>query len=606
MVSGGYAGKVLRINLTTGRIGVSPLDEGRVKLFLGGRGLAARVYYDEVGPAVRPLAPDNVLVFFTGPLTGTPAPATTKIEVVTRSPETGFYLCSNGGGHFGPHLKLSGYDGLILEGKASRPCYIAIEDDSVSIRDARDLWGMKTTEVNATLADRHGTRTDQVVSAGPAAERGVVISCLQIGDRSIGRGGVGAVLASKNVKALVARGTGQVKIADPERFQEAARKAAVHSRETKATHHKYGTAQYTGPMNELGAYSARNFQTGVFAGYEKITAEALKSGYFTRNKGCYRCPVACAQYCEVREGKFKGAASDPEYETIGTLGGQCGVSDLAAIIAGNMLCDEYGVDTMSVGTLIALGMELFERGVITKRDTGGIELVFGNAEAMVEMITATAERRHFGDLIAAGMRGMEERFPAHRDIMMHVKGLPLAAYDPRGFYGNALTYGTSNRGACHNVGGWSIRAELITKEYDRFSVDGKGRLIKELQDTRAYVDSLGICTVVRSGYGFTERPHGQVLEYLTGLDLTPELMTIGERIYSLERLLLVREGCGRKDDMLPGRLMKEPLPEGQAKGHVLDEAKYNRMLDDYYSVRGWDSEGRPTPEKLALLGLADL
>ncbi len=606
MFGGGYEGKTLRIGLTDERVEVAPLDEGRVKLFLGGRGMAARVYYDKVGPGVAPLAPDNVLVFFTGPLTGAPAPATTKAEVVTKSPETGFYLCSNAGGHFGPHLKFCGYDGLILEGRAPRPCYISIEDGVVSLREADDLWGKKTTEVNEILAERHRCRTEQVVSAGPAAERGVVISSLQVGDRSFGRGGAGAVLASKNVKAIVVRGAGKVQVADPEKFQEAAREATKHARATKATHHKYGTAQYTGPMNELGAYSTRNFQTGVFAEYRNISAEALKSEYFVRNKGCYRCPVACAQYCEVREGKYKGAGSDPEYETIGALGGQCGVSDLAAIIAGNMLCDEYGIDTMSVGTLIALGMELFEKGIISERDTGGIELVFGNAEAMVEMIKATAERRHFGDLIARGMRGMEERFPEHTDIMMHVKGLPLAAYDPRAFYGNALTYGTSSRGACHNVGGWSIRAELLTKDADRFAVEGKGRLIKELQDTRAYIDSLGICTVVRSGYGFTEHPHGRVLEHLTGLELTQELMTIGERIYTLERLILNREGCTREDDRLPGRLMKEPLPEGQAQGHVMDEEKYNRMLDEYYAVRGWDEQGRPTPEKLSELGLGDL
>jgi len=606
MFGGGYVGKTLWIDLTDGRVKVLPLDEERTKQFLGGRGMAARIYYDEVGPAVRPLAPDNVLIFFTGPLTGTPAPATTKVEVVTKSPETGFYTCSNAGGHFGPHLKFCGYDGLIIAGRAPRPCYISIEDGAVSLLDASDLWGKKTTDVNEILATRHNCRTDQVAAAGPAAERGVVIACLQAGDRSFGRGGVGAVLASKNVKAIVARGTGKVGVADPERFQEAARKAMTHARETKATHHTYGTAQYTGPMNELGAYSVRNFQTGVFSEYRRITAEELKANYFLRNKGCYRCPVACAQFCEVREGKFKGASSDPEYETIGALGGQCGVSDLAAIIAGNMLCDEYGIDTMSVGTLIALGMELFETGVITKRDTGGIELVFGNAEAMVEMIKATAERRHFGDVIARGVRGMAERFPEHTDIMMHVKGLPLAAYDPRAFYGNALTYGTSSRGACHNVGGWSIRAELLTKQADRFAVEGKGRLIKELQDTRGYIDSLGICTVVRSGYGFTEQPHGRVLEYLTGLELTADLMKIGERIYTLERLLLNREGCTRKEDMLPGRLMKEPLPEGQAQGHVMDEGKYNRMLDEYYGARGWDGQGRPTQGKLEELGLGEL
>ncbi len=606
MMQGGYAGKLLRLNLSTGDRSVETLDEATAKRFLGGRGFGAYIYYREIGAEVKPLDLANKLILMTGPLTGAPAPATTKTSLVTKSPETGHYLCSNAGGHFGPQLKFCGYDGLILEGKASAPSYISIEDDHVELRAARDLWGRLTTEVNDILSDRHGCRPEQVLSAGPAAERGVVIANLQVGDRSFGRGGAGAVLTSKNIKAIVAKGTGTVKLANPEGFQEFARQATLDVRQSKSGHHQYGTAQYVGPMNELGAFPTRNFQTAVFSEYRAIAADALKQKYFVRNKGCYRCPVACAQYSEVREGKYKGAASDPEYETIGTLGGQCGISDLEAIIAGNMLCDAYGIDTMSVGTLIALGMELFERGVIDERDTGGIGLEFGNADAMLEMIEQTAKREHFGDLIAQGMQGMAARFPEHEDIMMHVKWLPLAAYDPRAFYGNALTYGTSSRGACHNVGGWSIRAELLTKEHDRFAVEGKGALIKEIQDTRGYIDSVGICTVVRSGYGFTATPEGRVLEDLTGLDLTPKLMTIGERIYALERMILNREGCARKDDMLPGRLMKEPLPEGPAKGHVMDEAKLNRLLDDYYAARGWDRQGRPTPETVERLQLGDV
>jgi len=603
---GGYMGKVLRIDLTRKNVSVESLPIEVVTKFLGGRGIAALIYYNEIGPEVAPLSPQNKLIFMTGPLTGTPAPATTKTELVTKSPETGHYLCSNAGGHFGPHLKFCGYDGLILEGRAAEPTYIAIINGEVQFLDASDLWGKKTDEVATILSRRHGCRPEQVVTAGPAGEKRVVFACLQVGDRSFGRGGAGAVLASKNVKAILAYGSGKIPIADPEEFRVLAAAATKHARESRINHTKYGTAQYVAPMNELGAFPTRNFQTAIFPEYQKISAETMKGEFWVRNKGCYRCPVACAQYCEVRAGKFKGAASDPEYETIGTLGGQCGVSDLSAIIAGNMLCDQYGIDTMSMGTLIALCMELFEKGVINERDTGGLKLTFGNAEAMVEMIRATAERRHLGDLIAEGMRGLAARFPEHADIMMHVKWLPLPAYDPRAFYGNALTYGTSSRGACHNVGGWSIRAELLTKEYDRFAIKGKGLLIKRLQDSRAYVDSLGICTVVRSGYGYGDSPTGEVLEALTGISLTPYLMEIGERIYNLERVILNREGYFRDEDILPGRLMKEPLPEGPAKGHVLDAEKYNLLLDDYYAARGWDAEGRPTPETLQRLGLYEV
>jgi len=584
---------------------VEPLDPKLVEKFLGGRGLAAYIYYEEVGPEVNPISPENKLIFCVGPLTGAPAPATTKTSLATKSPETGRYLCTNAGGWFGPHLKFCGYDAVIIEGRAPRPVYILIEDCNISFHDAADLLGKTTTEVNQILSGRHRCRPEQVVSAGPAAERGVVFANLQAGDRSFGRGGAGLVLISKNVKAILAKGAGSVGVAYPKEFTASAAEATRVARETRTGHTKYGTAQYVGAMNELGAFPVRNFQTTTLPEYKKITAEAIKERFFTHNKGCYRCPVACAQYCYVKDGKFLGAKSDPEYETIGAFGGMCAVTDLAAIVTANMLCDEYGLDTMSTGALIALAMELFERGVITEKDTGGIILRFGNAEALVEMVTAIAQRQHVGNLLAKGMRGIAEAYPEYQDIMMHVKWLPLAAYDPRAFYGNALTNGTSSRGACHNVGGWSIRAELLTKEYDRFAVEGKGLLIKKLQDTRAYIDSLGICTVVRGGYGFTEEPEGRILEYLTGLELTSQLTTIGERIYTLERLILVREGVTGRDDMLPGRLMREPLPDGPAKGHVMDQAKYTGLLNDYYRARGWDEEGRPTGETLAKLDLVN-
>jgi len=605
MFSGGYTGRLIRINLTDGSIKEEKINPEWQKKFLGARGLAARYYYDEIGKDIKPLSSENKLFFFTGPLTGSPGPSTTKIGLATKSPETRQYLCSNGGGYFGPHLKKAGYDGIIIEGKAARPVYILIEDNDIQIKDGKELWGKTTFEINKILKVEVG-REDQVLSCGPAAENGVVLSCIQIGERSVGRGGAGAVMASKNLKAIAVKGSGEVPVSDLAKFKEVAKEAVTYVRKTKAGHTKYGTAQYTAVMNEFGAYPTRNFQTGVFEGVDTIRAEYMKEHYFVKNQACFRCPVACSQLCEVKEGPFKGAKTDPEYETIGTLGAMCGVSDFAAIIKGNEVCDELGVDTMSVGVIIAFAMEIFERGYITKEDTGGLELKFGNGKAMVKMIEKIARREDIGNLLAEGMLGIAEKKPELQYYLMHVKGLPLAAYDPRGFYGNALTYGTSSRGACHNVGGWSIRDELISGEYDRFSVEGKGELIKSIQDTRGYIDSLGLCTIVRSGYGFTNKPKGKILEYLTGYDFTQELMTIGERIYTMERLILNREGRFRKSDMIPKRLMTEKMPEGQAKGHVVSDKIYNQMLDDYYKVRGWDKEGRPTKERLEKLGINDL
>jgi len=603
--SGGYQGKYLRINLANKTIKEEKINPEWQRKFLGGRGLAARFYYDEIANHIEPFSADNKLILFTGPLTGTSGPATTKIGLATKSPETRQYLCSNGGGFFGPHLKKSGYDGLIVAGKADKPVYILIEDNQIKIEKGENLWGKTTKEVNKILKEKVG-REDQVLSCGPAAENRVRLSGIQIGERSIGRGGAGAVMASKNLKAIAVKGIGEIAVNEPDKFKNVVKDAISYVRESKANHTKYGTAQYTAVMNELGCYPTRNFQTGVFDGIDTIAAEYMKKNFFIKNLACFRCPVACSQLCEVKEGIFKGAKSDPEYETIGALGSICGVSDFAAIIKANEICDELGIDTISVGVIIGFAMELFERGYITKNDTGGLELKFGNGIAMVNMIEKIAKREDIGDLLAEGMLGIAEKMPKMQKYMMQVKGLPLAAYDPRGFYGNALTYGTSSRGACHNVGGWSIRDELLSGKYDRFAAEGKGKLIKSLQDTRGYIDSLGICTVVRSGYGFTDRPQGKVLECLTGYNFTPELMTIGERVYNLERLIINREGRFRKDDMIPERLRTEKMPEGQARGHVVSDEIYNTMLNEYYEVRGWDRDGRPTKERLQELSLDDL
>jgi aldehyde:ferredoxin oxidoreductase len=479
MFTGGYTGRLIRINLTDRTIKEEKINPEWQRKFLGGRGLAARFYYDEIANHIEPFSSDNKLILFTGPLTGTLGPATTKMGLATKSPETRQYLCSNGGGFFGPHLKKSGYDGLIIEGKATKPVYILIEDNQIKIEKGENLWGKTTKEVNKILKEKVG-REDQVLSCGPAAENRVRLSGIQIGDRSFGRGGAGAVMASKKLKAIAVKGTGEIAVSEPNKFKEVVKEAIAYVRKSKANHTKYGTAQYTAIMNELGCYPTRNFQTGVFEGINTITAEYMKKNFFVKNQACFHCPVACSQLCEVKEGPFKGAKSDPEYETIGALGAICGVSDFAAIIKANEICDELGIDTISVGVIIGFAMELFERGYLTKKDTGGLELKFGNGMAMVKMIEKIANREDIGDLLAEGMLGIAEKMPEMQKYMMQVKGLPLAAYDPRGFFGNALTYGTSSRGACHNVGGWSIRDELLSGEYDRFAVEGKGKLIKSI------------------------------------------------------------------------------------------------------------------------------
>ncbi|OIQ11082.1 aldehyde ferredoxin oxidoreductase family protein [Neomoorella thermoacetica] len=602
MFKGGYLGKVLRVNLSNGSIAIESVDPGIYRRFLGGRGAAAYYYYQEIGQDTEPLSPDNKLIFFTGPLTGLNLPSTTKFQLATRSPMTGLYLCSNSSGRVGPHLKFAGYDGLIVEGRAAKPVFIYINNDSVEIRDAALFWEESTSRVEKRLKELAGEPRAAVMCIGPAAVKGADLACIMVDGRSFGRGGAGRVMASKNLKAVVVYGSGKIPVYDAGKINDLGKIAAQKAREGKPVHTRFGTAQYTGVMNEFGCYPSYNFRTGVFDGIDTINAEYMEKHYKVKNLACYRCPVACAQLCEVKEGPFKGFKSDPEYETIGAFGGQCGVSDFGAIVAANSLCDEYGIDTMSTGTIIAYAMECYERGLFTEKELG-MKLPFGNGEAMVTMVKRMGEMEGFGAELARGFRYLAQKYPATVSYMMHAKWMPFAAYEPRGFHGIGLSYGTSSRGACHNVGGWTIRDELLTGEYDPFAVKGKGELVKAIQDTRAYIDSLGICTVVRSAMGFTNKPTGNVLALVTGHDFTPELMTIGERIYTLERVILGREGVTRAHDYLPDRIMKEKLPEGPARGHVLSKEMYDEMLDEYYRARGWDEEGRPTSERLQELGL---
>jgi len=349
-----------------------------------------------------------------------------------------------------------------------------------------------------------------------------------------------------------------------------------------------------------------NFQTAVLRDAESIYATEMVKNYKVKNAACYRCPIACAQVCEVKEGVFKGAKSDPEFETIGAFGGQCCVLDFAAIIAANQECDLLGIDTMQTGTMIAFAMELNQRGLLKQEDLDGLDLSWGNGETVVALIHKIANREGIGDMLAKSPYEVAEEHPEYARYLMHVKGMSYAAYDPRGFYGMGLAYGTSARGACHNVGGWTIRDELTSGKFDRFAVIGKGKMVKDLQDTRAYVDSLGICTVVRSAMGFSDNPSGNVLEYVTGVDFTPELMEIGERIYTLERIISVREGVTRMDDYLPMRTMTEKLPSGMAEGKVLSKQMYDTMLDEYYMLRDWDDNGIPTVKAVERLSLSDL
>lgn len=606
MFNGGYLGKILRINLSEKTVKTETIEEKIYHKLLGGRGLAAKYYYEEVGADVKPFGRENKIFFFAGPLTGLTLPAPTKYQLSTKGPETGHYLCSNSSGKMGIMLKKMGYDGLILEDQCDEWTYLHIRDGKVEFRDAAGWVGKMTGETMEGLKEAVGNPKASVLTIGPAAENLVKISYVCVDSRAFGRGGAGAVFASKKIKAIVTEGSAEIPASDPEKLKEIRKKALPILKETRGNHTKYGTAQYIGPINELGCMPTRNFQTTWFEGGDKVDHLTLYNHYHKGNVACTGCPVACGTMAKVYEGKYKGAEARTEFESIGLLGPNCGVDDFGAIVAANQLCDEIGLDTMSGANLTALGMELFERGLINKDDTCGIELRFGDGDALIAFLRLIAERKGIGNLFAEGPLGILEAHPEWKPYIVHVKGMSPAAYDPRGFYGNGLTYGTSSRGACHNVGGWTIRDELQSGKYDRFALRGKAALVKEIQDNRAYVDSLGVCTVVRGSMEFSANPKGDTMKAATGYDFMPDLIEIGSRIYTLERLILNREGLGREGDMLPDRFLNEAVPSGPIKGQVLTREMYEGMLDDYYDERGWDRQGFVKQETVDSLGLAEV
>ena len=608
----GMNGRILRIDLTRKKTSVERIPEEWMRKYLGGRGLAARYYYDEVEARAHPLSPENKLIFMTGPLTGVSVFGSTKAYIVAKSPLTEHYSVTNAGGYFGASLKRAGYDGLIVEGRSEKPVYLSILDGDIEIRDAEAFWGLKTPEAHEAMREEVGEKSASVACIGPAGEKLSRIACIlaDSSDRrggAFGRGGLGAVMGSKNLKGILVRGTRDIEVARPDELREYLRGRVKQLRETTGNHTRYGTLQYTEPLYELGAYPIMNFtRTRVEEGLiESLSAEAMRDGYLAGDAACYGCPVACGKVLAARSRRWSGYRTKVEYETLWSFGPQCGVFEYDVVIAANALAEEYGLDGMSAGYTIGFAMELYEKGIIDRELTGGLSLRFGDGEAEVELLRLMGERKGVGEIFADGAYRAAERIGrGSMRYVMHVKRQEFAAYEPRAFYGIGLSYATSSRGACHNVGGWTIRDELLKPKIDRFAVEGKGRLVKSIQDVRGYIDSLAICTIPRRSLGLTDDPDPSVVNHVTGAGFSgKELITIGERVYNIERLILNREGVTRKDDALPERIMYEPLPDGPAKGHRIAPEMLDRMLDEYYEARGWSSSGVVTEGKMRELGI---
>lgn len=584
----GYQGKVLRIDLSAGKTAVEELNREWAAGFFGGKGLGIKYLYEELAPGTDALSPQNKLIMITGPFTGTVVPCSGKLSIVTKSPATGTILDCSIGGSAAVELKRAGYDAVIFEGRAQGPVYLCIEDGGVEIKDAGDYRGLGCHATENKLKAAHGEECS-VLSIGPAGENLVPFACISSDlYRQAGRGGVGAVMGSKNLKAVVVRGTGGVKAADAAGLMETAYEAFKNDLLTDTNLWAYtdGTPMIVELSQTTGILPTKNFQQGTFDGFARIKSEAVAAARVAK-KGCTSCGLGCGNF--VRAGR--SAVEGPEYETLSVAGSNCGIGDLDAIVEFNRLCDDLGLDSISAGGVTAFAMELAEKGIY---DFG---LRFGDVEKYLQMPGLIAAREGVGAELARGVKALSETYGG-KEFAMQVKGLEFPGYDPRGSWGMGLAYATAPRGACH-MSAWPV-AEEAYGERDPFTIEGKAELVRDLQHYNAAKFSLVLCDFWALSFDVM----AAMLSALLGREVTAgELELAGERIFNLARLFNTREGFGGSDDALPQRIYNDPLPSGATAGKTLPEAEFKRMLAEYYAMRGWDETGRPGLKKLNELKL---
>ena len=612
----GWTGKILRVDLTRGVITKEDLNMEWARDYVGTRGLATRYLYEEMDPAVDPFSPENKLILSTGPLTGTGASTASRYAVVTKGPLTGAITGSNSGGHWGPELKFAGYDMVILEGQSPEPVYLWIYDDDVQLVSAKDLWGKTVWETEEWIRNDTGVPDCVIASIGPAGENLVrFASIMNDLHRAAGRSGVGAVMGAKKIKAVAVRGTGGVAVASP----MAMMKAIWEQRSKLGSDNpgvegmqKYGTLEIMGIINETGGLPTRNHQETQFEGEENINGEAVTNDRLLSNKACFSCTIACGRVPHLpgdaaekfmvttHPRNWKMAAEGPEYETAWALGAECGVGDLDALIKASWLCNDLGVDTISMGATISAAMELYEKGLISKKEAG-MEINFGSGEALVALVEKTSYREGIGDELAEGSKLMGIKF-GDPGVHMGSKGQEFPAYDPRTYNGMALGYATNTRGADH-LRNFTPGAEVFGSPYklDPGATEGKAELVISLQNENSIHDSTGLCMFISAGNDLEDIR--KLLAAATGISYTADDMNrIGERIWNLERMFNLRAGLTKADDSLPERILKGAIlgDDNPAKGRV---AKLDQMLPEYYSLRGWDVDGLPEDDKLVELGL---
>jgi aldehyde:ferredoxin oxidoreductase len=615
-----WAGKILRVNLTQGTCTTEALNRQWTQEYLGQRGLATKYLVEEIDPKVDPLSPENKMIMTTGPLTGTMASTSGRYSVVTKGPLTNCVACSNSGGFLGAEMRFAGWDMIIFEGKSPHPVYLYIVNDKAELLSAEEIWGTSVWHTDEWLHAKHQDPMLRIAAVGRSAEAGCLYAAV-VNDlhRAAGRSGVGTVMASKNLKAVAIRGTqGIGNIKDPARFMQAvndAKKVLADNAVTGQGLPTYGTQVLMNVINEMGALPTRNMQEVQFEGASKVSGEAMHEKRqsdgkpnLTTNAGCFGCTIACGRISTIDRGHFSienkpeywGNSGGLEYEAAWALGPDTGVDDLDALTYVNFLCNEDGFDPISFGATMAAAIELFKVGAITAEQTGGQDLSFGSAQALVWGAEKLVSGEGFGKDLGLGSKRLCEKY-GRPELSMTVKGQEFPAYDPRGIQGMGLAYATSNRGACH-LRGYTVASEIlgIPEKTDPLVTEGKAGLVKAFQDATAAVDSSGLCLFTTFAWSL-EDIAPQVDGACEGDWSAERLAELGERIWNMERDFNLRAGMTAADDTLPQRLLKEAAKTGPAQGRVND---LDKMLPEYYELRGWTADGVPTDATRQRLGLS--
>jgi len=607
--------RILRLDLSKKKIVKAPLPEELARNFLGGRGTNAKILYGELKQGIDPLGPRNILVFGIGPANGTLAPASGRYNVSAKSPLTGFFGDANSGGHWAAELKYAGWGNLVFYGKADKPVYVWIDDENVEIRDASHLWRNDTWVTEDMIVEELGDPKIKVACIGPAGENLVRFACvMNEKTRAAGRTGMGAVMGSKNLKAIAVRGTKGVKVADIQGlldFREEANKL-ISTDLFYELYARYGTPGLMTIYNEFGSHTCFNSKEAYWKGAEKLYGEVVEEKTTKHITACFSCPLHCSRVYEIKNGPYACVGESCEYENLTAYGTRCGNDNLESVVYASTLADKLGMDTISSGATIGFAMECWEKGLITSKDTGGLDYSWGNIDTIIESLRLMAHRESFGDLLAEGVKRMAQRIKGSEKFAIHIKGLETPAVDPRGVQGyGGLGYAVASRGGDHLRAlaalGYSLpqRAKELfgtDRAADSFSTEAQGAVVKFHEEMRAVADSLDICKYITRTALLLPETIAKLINVLTGWGVDrQEVLRIGERIVNIERAFNVREGLTVKDDTQPERMLKEPIPSGPAKGKVVN---LEPMLKEYYVLRGWDLKtGYPTKKKLVELGL---